>query len=110
MLLSSNFSYYIIDDYIEALYSSHGLYYPIESINPNSFVYKKTIHYKTLSGGISLGYMHKLTNKTRVKLLVHLPFYYPLPTIEYNPLGANFGLAALEPNLSIGINYIIKKR
>ena len=110
LLLNSNFSYYWVDDYVEALYSRHGLYYPIESITPSSFLFKKTIHYKVLSGSLNFGYMYSVSTKTKIKFLFHLPFYYPLTTLEYYPLGANFGLVGLEPNLSLGINYIIKKR
>jgi len=68
-----------------------------------------SISHKNISAGVYLGYQRALNRKISINLLINFPYYFPLHTDSYYIFGVEYLMVALEPNLSLGINYIIKK-
>lgn len=68
------------------------------------------IRHKSISGGLNMGGRYKISKKFHLEGKLNFPFYYPIYSKYYNVLGSIYRTVGLEPNLSIGINYIIKKR
>ncbi len=77
---------------------------------PETIIRKVTIKHESWSAGIYFGYKHSLTRKLKIVGQFNMPYYFPIRTKEYLANQIGFPMIALEPNLSIGLNYIIKKR
>lgn len=108
LILGISLSIYIITEKLNVTHSfPWGVYKPEEKsefINVNY-----TIFHKNISAGIYLGYQRELTRKISINFLVNFPYYFPLHTDTYNIFGVEYLMVALEPNISVGINFIIKK-
>ena len=77
---------------------------------PQTIVKETTIKHESWSAGIYFGYKYNISRKLKVIVQLNMPYYYPVRTKQYFANQSEFPMVALEPNLSVGINYIIKKR
>ena len=77
---------------------------------PQTIVREISIKHESWSAGIYFGYKYNINRKLKVIVQLNMPYYYPVRTKVYFANQSEFPMVALEPNLSVGINYIIKKR
>ena len=67
------------------------------------------VKHKSVSLGMDLGFRYRINKYIYMDSKIALPFYYPIYSSYYKVLGSVYRTVGLEPNLSIGLNYIIKK-
>ncbi len=100
--------YYIIKDDLTVFFKFPSQYTKPPD-EPQTIVKKTTIKHESLSAGIYFGYKYSLTRKLKIITQLNMPYYYPVRTKVYFANQSEFPMVALESNLSIGLNYIMKK-
>jgi len=107
-ILGANASIYFIKETLVVTHSfPWGIQKPIEE---NEFITANyIIYHKNISAGVYLGYQRAINRKISLNILLNMPYYFPLHTDKYYVFGVEYLMVALEPNLSLGVSYIIKK-
>lgn len=89
----------------------YTMYFSNKFSNINEIAKTKTISvfHLTICSGLYLGYSYSLNNKLNLETKVNMSYFFPIHTSYYKIWGVDYQTIGLEPNISIGLNFIIKK-